>query len=535
LVIVPLTIGSSAATPSTNENNKTLLISIPGPFNGCSFLDQGATPSTDAVLDLVRPSAFLTSPNGDLTGASGPIASAELTSLTPETVVYTIAPGQKWSNGEAFTGIDLVAWWQRASALASVQGDGYRLIKSIYVTNAGLTATVVFAKPDAEWNLLFRDVEAPGTSTGCAVSNLVRHPSLGPYVVKSATATRIVLAMDKRRSADTSRFGRIVLSDSGAIPRPVSADYASYSLNVNQAQLDALSAHPTVLSRIGTSSVVEEMTFAPSGSLTRLLTFREALAWSLNRQTMIDKIWGAVTFSPLPAASVLFSQGQSDYPGASAGSPTTGTTTTSTIPSSAAPGLSDCLSCAIGAFATLGYERSTHGLVDARGVRLSVRVLAGPGVVDQATAALVAKEWKAIGIGVDLVKATSDANAAHEVSLGRDDVAIFARPTLTSPSYTARSWSGPAYFDTFSSGVRSPSFAALYAEAVSNFNATAANVTWQSLDQAIMKSYWVRPLFTPPSLVEWSDDLATVYPCLSVQGFLDQVTGWSIAPPPTGS
>jgi ABC-type transport system substrate-binding protein len=534
MVVVPLALGSGAAVP-TNENAKTLLVSIPGPFNGCSFLDQGATASSDAVLDLVRPSAFLTSPSGDLTGATGPIASAELTSLTPETVVYTIAPHQKWSNGVAFSGIDLVAWWQRASGLASVLSDGYRSIKSIYVTNAGLTVTAVFAKPYAEWNLLFRDIEQPGTSSGCAISNLAQHPSLGPYVVKSATASRIVLAMNKTRTKDVSRFGRIVLSDSGAIPKSVSASYASYTLGVNRAQLDALSAHPTVLSRIGTSSAVEEMTFAPTHSLTRLLSIREALAWSPNRQTMINELWGAVTFSPLPATSALFSQGQSSYPGASAGSPTSQATTTSTLSTSAPPGFGDCISCAINALAALGYERSAHGLVDARGVRLSLRAVVGPSVVDHASAALIAKSWKALGIEVNLVEARSDANAAYAVSIGRDDVAIFTRPTSTSASYTARSWSGPAYFDAFSSGVRSASFAVLYTSAVSNFNASAANATWLALDHAILKSYWVRPLFTPPSLVEWSNDLATVYPCLSVPGFLDQVSGWTISPVSTGS
>ena len=47
------------------------------------------------------PSAFLTTSAGNLYGENGPIASAELTSLTPETVKYTIAPNEKWSNGTA--------------------------------------------------------------------------------------------------------------------------------------------------------------------------------------------------------------------------------------------------------------------------------------------------------------------------------------------------------------------------------------------------------------------------------------------------
>jgi ABC-type transport system substrate-binding protein len=536
MVVVPLALGSGAAVTNTSQNAKTLTVSIPGPFNGCSFLNQGATQSTDAVLDLIRPSAFITSPSGELTGATGPIASAELTSLTPETVVYTIAPHQKWSDGVPFSGIDLVAWWQRASSLSSVKSDGYRAIKSIYVTNGGLTVTAVFAKPYAEWNLLFRDVEEPGASHGCAISNLVRQPSLGPYVVQSATPSRIVLSSNKRWTSDAGRFGRIVLNDGGAIPKATNSNYASYSINVARAQMDALGAHPSLLSRIGTSSAIEEMTFAPSRPLTRLLRIREALSWSLGRQTMINELWGAVTFSPLPAASVLFSQGQSSYPSGAAGSPTVqATTTTSTLPSSTPPGFSDCLSCALSAFGSVGYFRSARGMVNAHGVHLAIRVIEGPSAVDHSTAALVVKSWKAIGISVHLVEASSDAGAAEAASRSTDDVAIFSRPTLTTASYTARSWSGPAYLDAFNSGIREPSFAALYTSAVSNFNATAANITWLALDQAIMKSYWVRPLFTPPSLVEWTNSLATVYPCLSVTGFVDQVTGWTVSPLPTGS
>ncbi len=83
--------GPSTALATTNQT-KTLSLSIPGPFNGCTFLDAGATPSTDAINDLLLPSAFLTSSAGNLYGANGPITSAELTSLTPETVKYTIAP-----------------------------------------------------------------------------------------------------------------------------------------------------------------------------------------------------------------------------------------------------------------------------------------------------------------------------------------------------------------------------------------------------------------------------------------------------------
>jgi hypothetical protein len=89
-----------------------------------------------------------------------------------------------------------VAWWEYARSLLSVKSDGYRAISSLNVTNGGSRRDRVFATPYAEWNLLFRDVEAQGTH-GCAINNLVTRPSLGPYEVTSATSTSIVLAMNK--------------------------------------------------------------------------------------------------------------------------------------------------------------------------------------------------------------------------------------------------------------------------------------------------------------------------------------------------
>jgi ABC-type transport system substrate-binding protein len=398
--------------------------------------------------------------------------------------------------------------------------------------------TAVFGTPYAEWNLLFRDVEAQGSTLGCAISNLVNRPSLGPYAVTSATPTTVVLTMNKNWTLSPNRFGHIIINDSGNIPTSSKTDFASYSLTVNRAQVQALSAHPSELSHIGTSSNVEELTFAPSRPLTSQLAVREGLSWSLSRQAMINSLFGAVTFSPSVAQSALFSQGQSAYPGTSGNGPTgQATTTTTTLPTTGSkPGLADCLPCGLDAFKAAGYHRSVLGaMVGTNDKALTVSVAVGPSALDQASAALVTQRWQAIGINVKEATMTSDTAAAQAAAKDHDDVAVFTRPTLTTPSFAARSWAGPAYTDSYSSGVRSQTFTALYTTAVSNFNPVAANATWLSLDQAIMSEFWVRPLFTAPSLVEWSSTLANVVGSLSVTGFLDQVTTWTISPTATQS
>ena len=528
-IAVPVTFSGAQSYTNANENARTLVLSLPGPFNGCSYLDSSATPTTAAVLDLIRPSAFITNANGTLVGQDGPIASAELTSLQPETVRYTISADLYWSNGVLFTGRDLVSWWQRAKRLASVESDGYRAIKSLTVAPNGLTVTAVFAASDADWNLLFRDVEAPGTPSGCAISNLTSHPSLGPYLVSSATKNRVVLKMNANWPLNTNRFGRVVITDTQDLPTSPHEIFADYSLAVNSGAVLSLSSRPSLLSHISSSSNIEEMTFAPAATFSRALVVRQALSWAIERQAMIDHLFGSVTFSPSVAASAIYSQGQSQYPGTVGFNPG-GQGTTTTVNGGPSDGVSDCVTCAIDVLRDDGYQRTPTGWLTSAGNVLSIRLAVGPSALDHSVAALVRHDWATIGVSSTLLHEPSETSAASAAASSHADAAIFSRPTMTAPSYAARSWAGPAYPNTYPSGVRTATMTSLFQQASSIFNPVTASATWLRLDQVVMSAYWVRPLFTAPSLVVWSSSLVTVQSSFAVTGFVDQLPTWSIAP-----
>jgi ABC-type transport system substrate-binding protein len=166
---------------------------------------------------------------------------------------------------------------------------------------------------------------------------------------------------------------------------------------------------------------------------------------------------------------------------------------------------------------------------------LTIRLGVGPSDLDHAVALLVQHDWKAIGIDSTVVDESSDQGAALAAAVGRVDVALFARPTATSPSYAARSWAGPAYPDTYPSGVRLASVTTLFDQARDIFNPVTASVTWLKLDQVIMNDFWVRPLFTAPSLTIWSSTLTPVSNSFVVSGFVDQIPTWSKVPLTTGS
>ncbi|MHB8826586.1 MAG: ABC transporter substrate-binding protein [Acidimicrobiales bacterium] len=532
-----LVFSSVAPAQSVTDNQRTLIVSLPGPFSGCGFLDSGANATSNAINDLLLPSAFATNPNGNLIGVGGPIASAELVSLTPETVVYTIAPHQRWSNGEPFTGRDLAAWWRRARALASVLSDGYRAIRTLKVGDKGLSVTATFSRPYANWNHLFRDVEAPGTLAGCDISSLVTRPSLGPYRVRSATSSRIVLAMNSRWALDPGRYGRLVLVADANLPTTASTLFVGYSYSVTSGALQSLSTKPWMSSHLGNVSAIEEMTFAPKSATTRRILVREALSWFINRQSLINHLWGSVTFSPSIAASALYSQGQSDYPGSAGTGPSNQTPTTrvtTTLPLGRV-GAADCASCAPGALTSAGFVKVQGRWQSATGAPLSITVATGPSDIDRKTTNLLAAAWRAAGVTVTVQTVGSDLSAAQSVAQSHVDVAVFSRPTSTSPFYTARSYTGPAFPDTYPSGLNLPFATTLYARAQANFNPAAAVATWHRLDEMLLSSYWVRPLFTPPSLVAWTSTVGGVNGALSVPGFTDEITGWNTIPATSGS
>jgi peptide/nickel transport system substrate-binding protein len=531
-IAVPVSFSGALAASNIDENGATLNLSLPGPFNGCSYLSPDATPTTDALLDLTQPSAFVTNPNGTLVGEGGPIASAELTSLSPETVRYTIGANQYWSNNAQFTGEALVNWWQEAKMLTSVTSDGYRAIKSLTLSSNQLTVTAVFAKPYADWDLLFRDLSEVGLPPTCSIKNLVNRASLGPYEVSSATASRIVLVMNATWSLDPNRFGRIVITDAQQYPKSDSEAYADYTLAVSPSALVTLSNHPTLVSRIASSSDIEELTFSPISALTDQPFLREALSWSIDRQALIDKQFGAVTFSPSVAASAIYSQGQSQYPGGGGENPVGQGTTTTTTPTP--NGLGDCVACAVAVLKENGFVK-TKGWLTYAGIPLVIQLAVGPSDLDHSVAQIVEGDWNSVGVKVRLDFKANEVDAADAAATGTVDAALFARPTTTTPAYAARSWAGPAYPDSYPSGVRLSDATTLFNEASTIFNPVTASATWLQLDQLIMTNYWVRPLFTAPSLIVWTGALAPVQGSFILSGFVDQIPSWSLTPLTTSS
>ena len=537
LVLTSTAVASAAKKPvaTSNENANSITVSLPGPLNGCGYFDTGSNPTSKAVLDLIQPSAFLTSTSDVLFGEGGPIAAAELTSLSPETVVYTIDSTYKWSDGVAFSGKDLFNWWAYAKSIPSVFTDGYRAIKSVDVDKTGSTVTVIFATPYAAWNTLFRDVTRAPITPDCSFSALLKRPTLGPYNVASASASQIVLTMNKKWTLNPNRYGRIIINASTALPVAKNANFASYTTRISKSLSMTLSAHPEFASHIGTSDDLLELTFAPRTFVTSDINVRQGLALSIQRQLLLNSVWGAVTFSPAPATSMLLAQGQSGYPGGSGPGPTQSSTTTSvanfettsTTPTSTGNTVGDCLACAISLLTRDAGFRIVGGIYRNSSNRaLVVHMAVGPSNYEKITADLIAAQWRKIGIVVYEYFFTDSASAQNAVASNRYDVGMITRTASTSPSVLARSFYGESYADSFTSAVRTSLLNKQFTSAISNFNPVIALVSWKSFDQTVLGQFWVRPIATLPTITIWSNSLSNAFGSLSVQGFVDQIPLW---------
>jgi len=510
-----------------NPATSTLTLALPGPFNGCSVLSPGATTTTSAVLDLIRPSAFLTSPTNVLVGEGGAITSAELVSLHPETVVYSVAPKMTWSNGQPFRVSDLVAWWHSARTVASVNGDGYRAISSMVVNKKSTAVTATFSTDFADWNLLFRDVEAAGSTPSCTVTQLADQPSLGPYRVQSASPSRIVLIANPQWTINYNRFHKVIITSAVQIPAHAPRYFVKYSPVASKALVQDLVAHPHYMGQLGDSSDIEELTFSPHDSLTTDSSLRTALSWLIDRKTLLANLFGSITFTPSVPTSALFSQGQVDYPLADTAILPTAKNATLVDPSR------DCRSCAESVLMRLGYVHESAGWRNSAGDYLHLTLAQGPSSLDHLSAQLVLQQWRSLGVGVDLMSAPTDAEAALWSSTGAVDAALFERPTSTTPWMSARSWDLTPYVDSYPSGVRSSAINQLFVLAQGTFNPATAALTWLKMDRDILTQFWVRPLYTIPSLTEWSDPVSNVVSALSVSGLVDQTTNWGVSPPST--
>lgn len=517
----------ASSTPTTTSTTlappTTVTVSVPGNFTGCGYFDTSTSALTRAVLDLIRPSAFVSNVAGIPVGASGPIGQAELTSLTPQTVQYTVNPGFAWSNGQPFTADDLEAWFAKVRSIPSARTDGYRDIASFTESADKSTVTAIFKTPFADWNTLFRDIDFRGVPLRCSFASFVDRPSLGPYEVLSVSRNAMTLVANPRWTGPAPGFTYVILRSSlASLPSTSAVDFRNH---VSAAFLTDVSSRPNTVGRLGPSDQIVSLGFSATRPTTSSLAVRQFLGWALDRQSLINHEWGAVTYIPSLGGSSVFPQ-NSPYRQSPVGlgpfqqssqSPLT-TTPTSTS--------QDCTECANDVLRSAGYVLRHGKWFTPAGSRLSVSLVVGPGVVNDVAAQNVAQQWRVAGVRVHVAYAGTDQMAAGDLKKGHADAGIFTIVASGPPGQVVRSWTGTDYFDGYDTGWRSTQIDQWYAAAEDTYNPLDAVTNYELIDQYINTQAWQRPLFTPPVFMTSTNDVGGVLLTSSLVGFVDQIPTW---------
>ena len=512
--------------------NSTIVVNVPDQFVGCTALSANISASLKGVINLTTPSAFLPTPSGRYQGSSsGPFISTELVSLAPkQVVVYKLSRNAKWSDGRAFTTVDMVAWAREWLATSGLESYGYSLVSQMVQNPSRTKLTVTFSKPFADWPILFDNIEPAGFARECAISSLAARPSLGPYAIVSASPSMVVLRRNPLWTGSPSAFGRVEIHSSSTSSLPEAGFAVNYMRNFSSTDLLKVDSSPRSASHLGVTTSVESLGFSPRRFLPSRLDIRQALSWSINRSLLIPSVFGATPVVSLPADSSIFAQGASNYPGVTlpiVASPGATTTTISKNTQITEPS-QDCAVCALSLLQASGYHRRGAALVDARGFQLALRVSVGPSAADVATSTGVIIDWKQLGIASFVVSTSSESSAQMAIITGRADVAIYTREVPLDTFAAAIPF--VAHFSATSSylGFSDPVASKNFARAQGVFNPTLNQPIWASLDQQVSDLLYTRPLFAQPYLLAWTMNVGGVFGSSSEESFLTEIPTWRI-------
>lgn len=220
------------ATLQSGGNLRLSMSQFPPNFNPLHI--DGNLAENAAMLKATMPRAFNIAPDGSATVDTDYFTSVELTSANPQTVIYTINPKAKWSDGTPLSWNDIASQLHATggadSGFAIASTNGAERIDSVTRGVDDRQAVVRFAKPYAEWRGMFagNSMLLPASMTADPEvfnKGQLRQPgpSAGPFMLSTLdrTSQRIILARNpawwgKAPKLDTITY--LVLDEAARMP-----------------------------------------------------------------------------------------------------------------------------------------------------------------------------------------------------------------------------------------------------------------------------------------------------------------------------
>jgi len=567
----PVTTKSADQGPLVLAQGGTVTVAVSRlPTNFNPSAPAGANAVTTEVMAQVWPQPFVVNPSGNVIlagGGGGLLAQAETTGVSPETVVYTINPAARWSDGVPITAEDFIYNWREHLAMGAQlpPGDllrGYQDIESVTGSNGGRTVTVVFKTPFADWEGLFANLIPAhiarrfGWSRAFQGFDPRRVISGGPFEVARVVPGReLVLDRNPRYFGPKPRLDRIIF-------RVVHGERATLAaLRSGRVDVAEVPSGPAVTRLLETSSdlvgsaalapTLWQLVFNVANPVLGSVDVRQAIAKAIDRHELVANTIGLDT--------------------------TFGTTSGNRITLAGAPGsqgndsayASAYLAEAAALLAKVGYAQDADGYVmtpSHRRLVLDLTVPSGSRVMASVAAEIQAQLLQ-VGIVVRIRDVPEAALLATILPAGSYELALAPYTLSPYPSAMARLYTAPVGASPAASssapgaaspaastgtvgepdavatgsvtadvlGYDNPAVDALFNEAAGELNATAAAGLYNEIDTQLWADMPTLPLFQVPMTLVTRVDVVNVSTTQTWAGPLWNADQWAIQlnPPPT--
>jgi peptide/nickel transport system substrate-binding protein len=513
--------GGSSGSGSSSD--RTVVMDVPSvPTNLNTHTVAGDTAAGMAVGNAIWPQSYQVAPGQNVTIDSHLLDSAEVVSVSPQTVVYRIDPAAVWSDGVPIRAADFVYLWHKETGSVSMAGAGtaasanqsvastlgYRDIASVTGSDGGTTVTVVFRTPYADWTSLFNDLvpahvaQAAGWSTAFDGSQPAPVVSGGPWQVTAWTPGKSMeLSPNPRWWGAKPSLAHLVLRADGSTTRMVGdvvggAAQAIEPASFDLGTLDAVSSVPTVRSSEAIGTTMLQLAFNTNRAPVDQPVVREGLAHLVDRQAIVSDL-----VQPLqPKTGVL---GSFLAPNLSAAYQDDGKAYDTADPAAA-----------LHLLAQGGITPDATGVLrQAGGTPLHLTLVWAAGDPWSALVApTIAADLEDGGVGVTTDPLpVADLNGALSPSDPWDLalVPVPADPYLSqlAPVYDAATGSGAFLGTPDWSGYDDPALDTLWTQASQELAADVARTQYGQIDTDLWAAMPALPLFAEPTVTAWAVDL----------------------------
>jgi peptide/nickel transport system substrate-binding protein len=546
--------------------------SLPTQFN--PWTPAGSNPVTEMVMEQVWPQAFVTGPRMVVHAYPGLVVSAELTGLNPQTVVYTLAKGARWSDGVPITAADFAYNWKMLLRLgprlpSTFPLAGYEDITSVTGSNGGAVVTVTFAKPYADWMALFSDLvpahiaERYGWEKAFAGAPLGHLVSGGPFVITTIIPGReLVLTRNPLFWGKPAHLAHIVFevipTRSATLRALADGAVDIAEVSPGSAVTNLVNESDDLVARHSLTETLWQLAFNCADAVTGQVVVREAIAKAIARSQLLADSVGLLTADAWTSGNRIYAARQ---PGEA---------------SNDSAYLAANTAEADELLAQVGYTLNADGLAVTTSGTPLVLALTGPSGDPAITAAEneIQAELLAAGIELRIHNVPLDELLASVLPQGRYELAIVpylesafpstmaplytdpVGPTPVTPTGTSTSTSAPAVAtvpSTYIAGTESepgavvagavtrdvlgyndPTVDELFAEAQSQLNASANAGLYNEIDTLMWQDLPTLPLFQEPATLVQRIAVVNVSDTSTWAGPMWDAEDWAIqvSPPP---